>query len=52
MAEFTYKNAKNANTGYTPFELNYGHHPWMLYKKKVDPRSKLKSADKLSAKLR
>ncbi len=27
MAKFAYNNAKNASTGYTPFELNYGFHP-------------------------
>ena len=52
MAEFAYNNAKNANTGYTPFELNCGYHFQMLYKKKLDSYSKSKSIDKLSAKLR
>ena len=52
MAEFAYNNAKNASTGYTLFELNYGYHPWMSYKEEVDPRSKSKSADQLSAELR
>ena len=52
MAEFTYNNAKNASTGYTPFELNCGYHPRMLYEEEVNPCSKSKSADKLSAKLR
>ena len=36
---FAYNNAKNASTGHTFFELNYGYHPWILYKKDVDPRS-------------
>ena len=27
IVEFTYNNAKNANTGHTPFELNCGFHP-------------------------
>ena len=27
MAEFAYINAKNASTGHTPFELNFGYHP-------------------------
>ena len=40
------------NIGYTPFELNYGYHPWMSYKEKVDPRSKSKLVNKLSAKPR
>ena len=52
MAEFAYNNAKNANSGHTLFELNCGYHPWMTYKDDVDPRSKSKSADDLSAELR
>ena len=52
MAKFVYNNAKNTSTGHTPFELNYGYHPWMSYKKDVDPRSQSKSADKLSTELR
>ena len=52
MAKFAYNNAKNASTGYTPFELNCGYHPQMSYKKEVDPRSKSKSADELSAELK
>ena len=50
MAEFAYNNAKNASTGNTPFELNCGYHPQMSYKEEVNPRSKSKSADELSAK--
>ena len=52
MAEFAYNNAKNASTGHTPFELNYGYHPRVLYKEDVDPRSQSKSVDKLLAELR
>ena len=52
MAEFAYNNAKNASTGHTAFELNCGYHPQMSYEEEVDPRSKSKSADKLSAELR
>ena len=52
MAKFAYNKAKNANTGYMPFELNYGYHPQMLNKKKDDFRSKFESADKLLAKLK
>ena len=52
MAEFAYINAKYASTGHTPFELNYGYHPWMSYKEEVNPCSKSKLVDKLSAKLR
>ena len=52
MAEFAYNNAKNASSGHTPFEFNCGYHSRMSYKKDVDPRSKSKSADKLSTELR
>ena len=52
MAEFAYNNAKNASTGHTPFELNCGYHPRMLYKDNVNLRSKPKSADNLLAELR
>ena len=52
MAEFAYNNAKNAITVHTPFELNCGYHPRIYYEEEVDPRSKLKSADKISAELR
>ena len=38
MAEFAYNNAKNASTGYTPFELNCRYHPWVSYKEDLDPR--------------
>ena len=51
MAEFAYNNAKNASTGHTPFELNCGYHPRVSYEEDIDPRSKSKSADKLSAEL-
>ena len=37
---------------YTLFKLNYDYHPRMLYREKVDSRSKSKSTDKLSAELR
>ena len=52
MAEFAYNNARNASTGHTPFELNYGYHPWMSYEEDVDPRSQSKLANELSAELR
>ena len=51
MAEFAYNNAKNASTDHTPFEFNYGYHPQVSYKEDIDPRSKSKSADELSAEL-
>ena len=52
MAEFAYNNAKNTSSGYTPFKLNCGYYPWMSYKEDVNPRSKSKSADELSAELK
>ena len=52
MAEFAYNNAKNASTGYTPFELNCGYHPRVFFEKNTNPRSRSKTAKKLSSKLR
>ena len=51
MPEFAYNNAKNASIGHTPFELNCGYHPRISYENNVDPRSKSKLVDKLSAEL-
>ena len=51
IAEFAYNNAKNANTGHIYFELNYGYYPCVSYKKDLDPRSKSKTAEKLSSQL-
>ena len=48
MAEFAYNNAKNASTGYTPFELNCGYHPRVSYEEDVDPCSKSKLANDLA----
>ena len=52
MAEFAYNNAKNASTGHTPFELNCGYHPRVLFKEDTNPCSQSKTADELSAKPR
>ena len=52
IAEFAYNNAKNASTGFTPFELNYGYYPRVSYKKDLDPHSQSKTAEKLSSELR
>ena len=48
MTKFAYNNAKNANTGHTPFELNCGYPLHVSYKENVDPCSKSKSADDLA----
>lgn len=32
IAKFVYNNTKNASTGHTFFELNYGYYPRVLYK--------------------
>ena len=52
MAEFAYNNAKNASTGYMPFELNCKYHSCVFYEKNLDLRSKLKTAEELSSELR
>ncbi len=52
MAEFAYNNAKNASTGHTPFELNYGYHPRVFFKEDVDSRSRSRSANKLAEELK
>ena len=52
MAEFAYNNAKNASTGYMPFELNCGYHFWVSYKEDLNSRSKLRITEELSSELR
>ncbi len=52
MAKFAYNNAKNASTGYTPFELCCDYYFRTSYKEDVDPRSQSKSADELAIELR
>ena len=49
MAKFAYNNAKNSNTGHTPFELNCSYHPCISFKEDTNLCSWLKSADELSA---
>ena len=51
MAEFAYNNAKNASTGFMPFELNYGYHPRVSYEEELDLRSQSKTIKELSFKL-
>ena len=52
MAKFAYNNAKNASTGFTTFEFNYGYHPWVSYEEDLNPRSKSKTTEELSSELR
>ena len=52
MAEFIYNNAKNTSSNHMPFELNCEYHFWMLYKDNINPYSKSKLTNKLSAELR
>ena len=52
MAKFTYNNSKNASTGHTPFELNYGYYPRISFEDKYDARSKSSSAKGLAMELR
>ena len=51
MAEFAYNNAKNASTGHTLFELKCRYHSRISYEEDIDPCSKSKLGDELSAKL-
>ena len=52
MAEFAYNNAKNASTGYTPFELNCGYHLRVFYEEDLDLCPKSRTAEKQSSQLR
>ena len=51
MSKLTYNNAKNASMDHMLSELNYGYHPCVSFKEDTNPRSRLKTADKLSAEL-
>lgn len=51
MVKFVYNNTKNVNNSYTTFELNYGYHPHILFKKDIHPRSRSMVANKLLLKL-
>ncbi len=52
MVELAYNNAKNASTGHTPFELNYGYHPRVFFEKDIDPCLRSRSANELAEELR
>lgn len=46
MANFIYKNAKNASTDYKFAKLNYGYHPRIFFRNRVYPYSKSCLANK------
>ena len=52
MAEFAYNNAKNSNTGHTPFELNCGYYPCVSFEEYIDLYCQSKLADEISVELR
>ena len=52
MAEFAYNNAKNANTGHTPFELNYGFYLQVFFEDDVNTCSISRLANELANELR
>ncbi len=52
MTEFAYKNAKNASTGHTLFELNYGYHLRVSFEEEIDLCSRFRSANDLAEELR
>ena len=52
IAEFAYNNAKNASTGYTPFELNCGYHTKVFFKEDVNLRLRSRSVNKLVKELK
>ena len=51
IAEFAYNNNKNASIGHMSFELNYGYYLCIFFEENTNPRSKSKTADKLSIEL-
>ncbi len=52
IAEFAYKNAKNASTNHTPFQVNYSYYPRVSFKEDVDSCSKSWFADMLIEELK
>ena len=52
MAKFMYNNHKNDSTSYMSFESNSDYHHCVSFDKNINPCSWLKTAKKLSAKLR
>ena len=51
MAEFAYNNAKNTNTSYMFFKLNYRYYFCVSYKENLDLCSKLRIMEELFSEL-
>ena len=52
IAEFTYNNAGNINTGYIQFEFDYRYHLRVLFKEETNSSSKSHFVNKLAEELR
>lgn len=52
MTKFAYNNTKNVNTSHMHFELNYDYYLRIIFKDKVYPHSKSRSANELAKELR
>lgn len=52
MVKFTYNNVMNVSTGHISFKLNCDYHPLVFYEEDINSRSKSKSVEELSTKLR
>ena len=52
MAEFAYNNSKNASTGHTLFEFNFGYYLHVSFENKYDTRSRFSFAKKLAMEMR
>ena len=52
MAEFAYNNSKNASTGHTPFEFNYGYPLYVSFEDKCNTCSRSFSAKELAIELK
>lgn len=52
IAEFFYKNSKNASISYLPFKINYSYYICVFFEEKVNLCSKFLSADTLAMRLK
>ena len=51
VAGFIYNNAKNANSGYISFKLNYRYYFCIFYEQDFDPHLKSKTIERFSSEL-